>query len=199
MRQTLTLLNTAYTLDQLPVLERPQVAMAGRSNVGKSSLINCLAGRKALAKISSTPGKTRSVNFFLAEPSGLVLVDLPGYGFARRSKKEREYWGRLIEGYLSRPKGPAAAALLIDSRHEPQALDMNMAEFLSAGNIAIIPVFTKADKCKQIERAQRRREWKPLLPPDAAPVFFSAVTGLGREELWDRLTAFAPGAGSPFS
>lgn len=192
MRQSLTLLTTAYTTDQLPRLDAPQIAMAGRSNVGKSTLINCLAGRKALAKTSSTPGKTRSVNFFEAKPSGIVLVDLPGYGYAKRSKKEREFWSKLIDRFLTTSPNLQAAALLIDSRHPPQALDQAMAAMLTEHKIPIICVFTKADKCKQKDHAARKREWKALLPPGTHQVLFSGVTGQGRDELWSRLLEFAP-------
>ncbi len=195
MRQSLNLVVTAYETQQLPAFDEPQIALAGRSNVGKSTLINTLAGRRKLAKISSTPGKTRSVNFFQAQPSGLYLVDLPGYGYARRSKKERGHWGRLIERYLSNTPALRATALLIDSRHPPQALDRDMAGFLMNQGIPIIPVFTKADKCKQNERAVRKREWQPLLPPDTKPLFFSGKTGFGREELWERLLSFTGDTG----
>ena len=101
MAISLTLESTAYTLDQLTAHPEAQIALAGRSNVGKSSLVNALAGRKKLAKVSSTPGKTRSVNFYLVEPLRFYLVDLPGYGYARASHSEREKWAKLLERYLT--------------------------------------------------------------------------------------------------
>ena len=114
MNSTLTLENTAYTLDQLSRRDIPQMALAGRSNVGKSSLVNALAGRKQLAKTSATPGKTRSVNYYRAIPEGFWLVDLPGYGYARCSKEEREKWRLLIERYLSRSTALLGLVLLLD-------------------------------------------------------------------------------------
>ena len=97
MRPTLTLETTAYTIEQLARMPQAQIALAGRSNVGKSSLVNALAGRKALAKVSSTPGKTRSVNYYHVDPDGFYIVDLPGYGYARCSQQERQKWGELLE------------------------------------------------------------------------------------------------------
>ena len=117
----LTLLVTAYTPDQIPALDMPQIALAGRSNVGKSTLVNCLAGRKALAKISATPGKTRSLNFYQAEKAGFCLVDLPGYGYARCSRTERDQWSRLIEVYLKKTDRVRAVVSLIDCRLPPPA------------------------------------------------------------------------------
>ena len=119
----------AYTLDQLTAHPEAQIALAGRSNVGKSSLVNALAGRKKLAKVSSTPGKTRSVNFYLVEPLRFYLVDLPGYGYARASHSEREKWAKLLERYLTECASLKALALLLDCRLPPQQLDLNLASF----------------------------------------------------------------------
>jgi GTP-binding protein len=197
MHRTLELVATVYTLGQLKaldILDAPQAALAGRSNVGKSSLINRLGNRKALAKISSTPGKTRSINFFRVKEIGYYLVDLPGYGYARTSKAERAKWAELIEAYIDMAKGLAAVAVLIDCRHDPQNLDLDMVSFLTSSNIPMLPVLTKADKCKQNMQAKRRKQWKEILRT-ASPILFSSTTGLGRETLWralDEASGLAP-------
>lgn len=167
-------------------MEAPQVALAGRSNVGKSSLVNCLAGRKALARISSTPGKTRSLNFYLVHPEQFYLVDLPGYGYARTSKTERAKWGRLIESYIRDSQHLCAVAVLLDGRLPPQKIDLELIAYLKAASIRLIPVLTKVDKCKQKDLAKRGNEWKELLGSNI-PVHFSSKTGRGREKLWNRL------------
>lgn len=186
----LTLEQTIYTLGQLQHLPTPQVALAGRSNVGKSSLINCLANRKRnLAKISSTPGKTRSLNYYKVQKHELYLVDLPGYGYARCSKTEREKWAQLIDKYLTEhTEYIKAVGVLLDCRHDPQQLDLDLISYLHSLRIPIIPVLTKADKCKQGERTKRKKQWKNILA-DVTPILFSSKTGLGRDELWRRILA----------
>jgi len=182
MNPSLTLETTAYTLEQLITLPEAQIALAGRSNVGKSSLINALAGRKKLAKVSSTPGKTRSVNFYRVTPQNFYLVDLPGYGYARASHTEREKWAKLLERYLVECKNLKALALLLDSRLEPQKLDKDLAAFARTHGLNIVPVLTKADKCNQRERAARQREWQDLL--GRKPVITSSSDRLGIDDLW---------------
>ena len=193
MNRTVTLVKTAYEPGQLGPYERPQVALAGRSNVGKSSLINALCGNRRLAKISSTPGKTRSVNFYDVEPGGWQLVDLPGYGYARCSKTERAKWARLIEGYLADNPLLAGVAVLLDSRLEPQKLDLEMTAFLGASRIPMLAVLTKADKCKQRDRSKRQRQWRDILGLDRDPLLFSAKTGMGSGALWRALESAAVG------
>lgn len=182
MNPSLTLETTAYTLEQLITLPEAQIALAGRSNVGKSSLINALAGRKKLAKVSATPGKTRSVNFYRVTPQNFYLVDLPGYGYARASYTDREKWARLLERYLAECNNLKALALLLDSRLEPQKLDKDLAAFARSNGLNIVPVLTKADKCKQRERAARQREWQDLL--GRQPVVTSSNDRLGIDALW---------------
>ena len=189
MNPVLTLETTAYTLEQLISMPEAQIALAGRSNVGKSSLINALAGRKKLAKVSSTPGKTRSVNYYKVSPHNFYLVDLPGYGYARASHSEREKWAHLLERYLVECRSLKALALLLDSRLEPQALDKNLASFARTNGLNIVPVLTKADKCSQRERAARQKEWQELL--NVKPVLTSSSSRLGMEELWRALVAAA--------
>jgi GTP-binding protein len=196
MRYTLELACTAYTKDQLTVPPLPQVALAGRSNVGKSSLINRLAGRKALAKVSATPGKTRSVNYFTVTPGDFYLVDLPGYGYAKAAKTERAAWAGLIGKFLTGNRELRAVAVLLDSRLPPQRLDVDMVGYLARAGISILAVLTKADKCKQTEVADRRRQWAALLPGGTPPLVVSSKTGLGIEALWAALSA-AAGASDP--
>lgn len=192
MQPQFTLELTAYTLDQIPVLDVPQAALAGRSNVGKSSLLNRLAGRKQLAKTSSTPGKTRSLNFYRVEPPGFYLVDLPGYGYARCSKKEREHWAKMTEAYLRDNPSLRLVVLLLDSRLTPQALDVELASYVRHLGLPVLPVLTKADKTKQKDQAQRRQEWRGLLP-GSDPLLVSSQTGVGFNRLWAALhQAFAP-------
>ena len=197
MRYTLELACTAYTKDQLAVPPLPQVALAGRSNVGKSSLINRLAGRKALAKVSATPGKTRSVNYFTVTPGSFYLVDLPGYGYAKAAKTERAAWAGLIGKFLTGNRELKAVAVLLDSRLPPQRLDVEMVGYLARAGIPILAVLTKSDKCKQAEVADRRRQWAALLPGGGQPLVVSSKTGLGIEALWAALSAAAGASGPP--
>ncbi len=184
--------STIYLQNQLDIPDLPQVALAGRSNVGKSSLVNCLSGRKnTFAKVSSTPGKTRSLNFFRVQDPQLYLVDLPGYGYARCSKTEREKWAKLIDTYFQRARGPLrAVVLLIDCRHPAQELDLNLADYVTGLGLILQPVLTKADKCKQNEQQSRLKEWRGLYP-DCRPLLFSSKTGKGLTELWKRIFSLA--------
>lgn len=191
MNRSFELVKTAYELSQLTPTGEPQVALAGRSNVGKSSLINCLAQRKGLAKTSSTPGKTQSVNFYQINPGGYTLVDLPGYGYARRSQTERAKWGGLIEEFLTRNTGLRAVAVLIDVRVPPQKSDLEVVSWLRHANIRILPVLTKCDKVNQREASARQREWRDLLGGAAMPICFSCVNNQGREALWAALDKLA--------
>ena len=185
---TLELLATLYTLDQLKsyVHDRPQIALAGRSNVGKSSLINALARRKKLAKVSSEPGKTRSVNLFEVKPDGFCLTDLPGYGYARRGHEERRSWAELIQKYLEDTPTLRALALLIDCRIPTQESDRMMAEFARARRLPVIAVLTKADKCTLKERSAQQKAWQAILG-GPKPIAVSSVSKLGIDELWERL------------
>ena len=188
----LILEETLYTLGQLKSAapEKAHIALAGRSNVGKSSLINALAKRKQLAKVSSTPGKTRSVNLYRVAPQNFFLTDLPGYGYAKRSKSERELWANLIEKYLVECENLVAVAILLDCRLEPQEADKMMVQFALAHQIPIIPILTKADKCTQKERSERISQWTVLIPR-GEPIAVSSHSGLGLRELWKKLILVA--------
>lgn len=184
----LELMATLYTLDQLQEASHnmPQIALAGRSNVGKSSLINALARRKKLAKVSSEPGKTRSVNLFLVKPEGFCITDLPGYGYARRGHEERRHWAALIQKYLEGTRDLRALVLLIDCRIPTQESDLAMASFARAKNLPVIAVLTKADKCTLKERSQQQKKWENILGGER-PVVVSSVTRFGLEDLWAKL------------
>ena len=192
MESTLELEITAYVTGQIPNLDKPQIALAGRSNVGKSSLINALAGRKKLAKVSAQPGKTRSVNFYRVEPQGFYIVDLPGYGYARASHEERQQWAKILEAYLNADHHIKALALLVDCRLPPQQLDLDLAAFASSRGLPVLPILTKADKCNQREREARRREWRNIL--GVPPVITSASRRQGIDKLWRALNVAALGA-----
>ena len=191
MNISLELEHTVYTTAQLPEVALPQVAMAGRSNVGKSSLINALAGRKKLAKVSATPGKTRSVNFYLVRPYDFYLVDLPGYGYARASHEERRNWARVLESYLSDSGTLKGLALLLDCRLPPQRLDLELAEFAGSKGLALLPILTKADKCSQRERSERQKEWEALI--GLRPLLVSAAHRTGLNRVWYGLIKLATG------
>lgn len=190
---TLTLDATIFTRQQLddrmrlPEAEATlQIALAGRSNVGKSSLVNALARRKALAKTSSTPGKTRSINYYSVSPEGFWLVDLPGYGYARCSREEQQKWVALTEYYLISCPTLRALVLLLDSRLPPQKLDQQLAAFAREHHIPLLPVLTKADQCSQRDVADRRRQWALLLD-GVQPLAVSARLHKGLAELWTAL------------
>ncbi|MDE7234461.1 MAG: ribosome biogenesis GTP-binding protein YihA/YsxC [Ruminiclostridium sp.] len=171
------------SLKQLPPPERPEFAFSGRSNVGKSSLINKLLNRKALARVSSVPGKTVTVNFYSLE--NIYIVDLPGYGYAKVAKSEKERWAGLVEGYLRERESLALVFQLIDFRHPPTADDLLMIDFLIESEIPFVVVLTKADKLKKSERVKRRTALLSELPyaDEITMVEFSAETGEGRDEL----------------
>ncbi len=197
MYLTLRLETTSYTKDQLRFPDLPQIALAGRSNVGKSSLINSLAGQKKLARISSTPGKTRSINFFLAPQENFYLVDLPGYGYARCSRVEREKWGELIQEYLQDNPHLAGVVLLLDSRISPQSSDLDLAHYVDSLQTRLLPVLTKADKCNQKQRQLALKRWQKLLERAHKPILFSARTRQGQQALLEAIKNLVQAGSSP--
>jgi len=161
----------------------PEIAFAGRSNVGKSSLINRLVNRKKLARVSNTPGRTREINFFRVNDD-FVLVDLPGYGYAKVSKEARATWKPLIEGYLRDSPMLRGIVQLLDARHDPTRDDLQMLEFLAETGVPTILVATKTDKLARVRVSERVREIAHLAGvSDDQVIAFSAVTGVGRAEL----------------
>ena len=184
MPSTVILEKTIYTIDQLIEMPLPQLALAGRSNVGKSSLLNRLSGRKNLAKISSTPGKTRSLNFYKVSPEDFYLVDLPGYGYARCSKSERDKWAKLIARYLQNNSWLIGVVALLDSRLPPQVMDMELIGYITSLGVDVIPVMTKADKCKQNARHTNQAAWQRLLHREKPPLLVSSHSGMNIDKLW---------------
>ena len=171
---------------KLPDNELPEIAFAGKSNVGKSSLINALMNRKAYARISAKPGKTQTINFYNINEA-VYLVDLPGYGYAKVSEQEKIQWGQLIERYLHRSKQLKAVFLLIDIRHDPSANDKMMYDWIVAQGYNPIIIATKLDK---IKRSQIQKQVKAIkeglkLQPGTVVIPFSAETKQGREEIWE--------------
>ena len=169
-------------MGHFPPVGLSQIAIAGHSNVGKSSLLNALFGRKGMVKTSKTPGCTRLLNLF--EVDGLLLVvDLPGYGFARAPKSEQNKWARLIEGYLDGSAALRLVLLLLDIRHGPKESDLQLIEWLNARGIRWLPVATKADKLSGNERSRRLREMTRDLGGMLAPLPTSSTSGMGISQL----------------
>lgn len=168
---------------QLPPSTLPEVAFAGRSNVGKSSMLNALFGRKSLAKVSQKPGKTSTINFFATE--GARFVDLPGYGYARVAKSEKGRWAELIEGYFNQDRDFALVCSLIDIRHAASALDETMVGFLIERELPFAVILTKADKLsKQQQQRQKSALAKQLQLPKGTPlVVTSSAKGTGIDEV----------------
>jgi GTP-binding protein len=172
-----------------PEAKWPEVAFAGRSNVGKSSLLNQLVRRKRLARVSNTPGRTREVNFFLVNDR-FVLVDLPGYGYARISKERRAEWKPLIEGYLRTSTELRGIVQLLDVRHDPTSDDRQMIEFLASIGVPTLFALTKTDKLSSSQRKARIAALTEKLSVSEDQVIpFSAVTGEGRNELAEAVMA----------
>lgn len=172
------------TFEQLPSPEKVEIVFAGRSNVGKSSLINRIFSRKSLARVSSEPGKTRTINFYrLGE---IYFVDLPGYGYAKVSKADKERWSKLISGYLSDPERDIGIVFsLIDMRHPPTADDIMMINFLIDAELPFCVILTKSDKLNKSERTARLEALKDEIPcfSQITVIPFSALTGEGTEEI----------------
>ena len=170
----------------LPENNRPEIAFAGTSNVGKSSLINALMNRKSYARISATPGKTQTINFYNINEE-LYLVDLPGYGYAKVSEQEREKWGQLIERYLHGSSQLKAVFLLVDIRHEPSANDKMMYEWVVSQGYHPIIIATKLDKIKrsQVDKHLKMLRTGLSLVPGTKIIPFSSMTKQGRDEIWE--------------
>jgi len=175
----------AADLDQLPREGLPEIALAGRSNVGKSSLLNQLTARRKLARISQTPGKTREINVYRID-GRLFLVDLPGYGFAKVPKEIKERWGRLVESYLNEREELSGIVHLVDSRHSPTRDDVQMHEWIKHYRVPALIAATKVDKIGRSKRSQTMETIRDVLEPDSDTplVFFSAETGEGAREVW---------------
>jgi len=181
---------SAHAEDQFPRDGRPQVAFVGRSNVGKSSLMNKLLNRKGLARTSSTPGRTRSVNLFLID-GRFYFADLPGYGFAKAGHDERQRWADLVESYLAHALPGAQVVLLVDAYVGATPLDVQAYEYLMSFNAPVTVAATKADKIARGKRAKAMTEIRRTLalPEGADPIPVSAKTGEGMGQLWKTISA----------
>ncbi|RJQ84274.1 MAG: YihA family ribosome biogenesis GTP-binding protein [Desulfobacteraceae bacterium] len=172
---------------QYPPPDHPEIAFAGRSNVGKSSLINVLVNRKRLVKTSSTPGRTQLINFFIINAE-LMLVDLPGYGYAKVPHAVRKQWGPMVETYLSQRANLKAVVLLVDLRRIPGVEEINFMDWLRQFKITPIPVLTKADKLSKTNQIKQRkaiaRAWAL---PEEQLILFSAKSGQGKDALWQQI------------
>jgi GTP-binding protein len=176
---------------KLPETDKVEIAFAGKSNVGKSSLINALMNRKALARTSATPGKTQTINFYNINDI-MYLVDLPGYGYAKVSEQEKIQWGKLIERYLNTSQQLKAVFLLVDIRHDPSANDKMMYDWVVSQGYQPIIIATKLDK---IKRSQVQKNVKAIkqglqLLPGSIVIPFSAETKQGREEIWELIDSY---------
>jgi len=188
---------SVFQVEQLPRGDLPEVAFLGRSNVGKSSLINTLLGRKKLVRTSSTPGCTRSLNFFLINQK-FFLVDLPGFGYAAVSREVKLQWSRLVLEYLENRPQLAAVVFLQDGRRLPRPEELYLFELFKSINLPAIPVLTKADKLKMGERSRQLQGILTALAPVGLRaedfLWFSAVTHEGRNKLWSRMLACLAGS-----
>ena len=178
---------------QLPESDRPEIVFSGRSNVGKSSLINKLCNRKNLARVSATPGKTATINFYRIDTA--YFVDLPGYGYAKVSNAERDRWDELINSYFEADRAVCLLVQLLDSRHAPSADDVQMLEYLHYHNIPFVAALTKADKLKKSQLEATKQEFERICVPYGCKQVFltSAENGYGMEELRALLNESAQG------
>ena len=183
-------LTSVFALQQLPPPEYPEIAFAGRSNVGKSSLINRLIQRKSLVKTSARPGKTQSLNFFSVDDS-LYLVDLPGYGYAKVPKKIKDAWQRLITGYLETRESLKCVIVIIDLRHALKMIDRQLVDWLRSSGVPYLLVYTKMDKLSANERHKNAAVLDAGLGVSKDQRFlFSAKTGEGRDKILQALDSF---------
>lgn len=167
----------------------PHIAFVGRSNVGKSSLINTLLNRKNFARVSQTPGKTRTINFFEINKE-IILVDLPGYGYAKLSKQEKASWGKIMDEYFVHCKNLTHVFILIDIRHEPKADDLDMVNYIRYHNIPISIIATKSDKISKNEQITSITNIsKKLLVPKEDIYKISSLKKVGQEEIWEKITS----------
>ena len=179
---------SAVRPDQYPEDGLPEFALAGRSNVGKSSFINKMIGRKSMARISSKPGKTQTLNFYKIEEK-LFYVDVPGYGYAKVSKSEREAWGKMIERYITDREPLRAVIQIVDLRHPPSRDDIAMYDFMKHCDIPCIIIATKADKIPKGKWDKHKKIVRTTLDMDKTDplIIFSSETGLGKDEAWKEI------------
>ena len=179
------------SFSQIPACSRMEIAFAGRSNVGKSTLINKIFNRKNLARVSAVPGKTATINFYQLEH--VYFVDLPGYGYAKVAKSEKERWAGLIEGYLNSERDIRLIFLLIDMRHAPSADDLHMIDYLVEAELPFVVILTKADKLKKMARQARMEAFAQEIPyfSELTVISFSSQTFEGVEQVRQIITELA--------
>ncbi len=190
MFETQDFVTSVYNLKDVPGHRLPEVILCGRSNVGKSSFINSLFNRKSLAKISSTPGKTRSINYYKIDDK-FYIVDLPGYGYAKVSKTEREKWGKLVGEFINKSSHISLAFHIIDSRHKPTILDEQLNDLLKSQNIPYIVILSKIDKLKQSQIAASKKvvqEIFPALEINKNLFGYSAIKKIGQKDVLKKLS-----------
>ena len=181
-------LDSCFDVKTIKLPTMPEIVFVGRSNVGKSSMINAVLGRKALARTSSTPGKTVSINFYGIDGK-VLLTDLPGYGYAQRSKEQRKGWGSLIESYLSlKTRDIRLICMLTDARHEPTKDDLMMYDYLMSTEFLFCVAATKCDKLNRSERSAFEKLMAEEMP-EVPYLLYSAKTGEGRETLWKQIVS----------
>jgi GTP-binding protein len=184
-----TFIKSVYSLKELPKVRLPEVILCGRSNVGKSSFINSLFNRKNLAKISSTPGKTRSVNYYSIDDK-FYIVDLPGYGYAKASMKERKQWGKLVGDFIEKSNHIKLAFHIVDCRHEPSELDIQLNSLLNFYKIPYILILNKSDKLNQSGLAASKKQVSEIFPGLVFGndlLFYSSVKKTGRKQVLKKL------------
>lgn len=186
-------ISSAVKLDHCPSIGLPEIALIGRSNVGKSSLINCFTNRKALAKTSSQPGKTRTINFY-AINSEFCLVDLPGFGYAKVSHDEKRSWELMINEYFEKRHSLKGAIVILDPRRDAGEAEENLFGWIRKKGLPYAVVFTKTDKLSNNQLSKRLSELKKRIPLDT-PVLFSAVSGAGKLQLGKKITAMLEAEG----
>jgi GTP-binding protein len=189
MFETQDFVQSVYNINELPKLRLPEAILCGRSNVGKSSFINSLFNKKKLAKISSTPGKTRSINYYKIDEK-FYIVDLPGYGYAKISKTERERWGKLVEDFISSSGHISLAFHIIDSRHKPTILDEQLNSLLKSYKLPYVVILSKIDKLNQSEIASSKKVVKEIFPDlgNGKNLFgYSAIKKTGQKDVLKKL------------
>jgi len=188
--KTCDFITSAVTKNQYPDIDLPEIAFSGRSNVGKSSLINSMLNRKKLVKVSSNPGKTRTINFFLVNEQ-FVFVDLPGYGYAAVSRSIKQQWGKMIEDYLKYREALTNVVLLVDIRHKPTTDDKLMFDYIKYYKKSVVVAATKLDKITKTAFNKNLADVKNTLGTDSSDFIipYSSETHQGRDELWEVLTA----------
>ena len=184
----ITFLKSAFQEKHYPPQDKPEIAFAGRSNVGKSTLINVLVNRKGIARISSKPGRTQALNFFYVD-NRFYLVDLPGYGYARVPLEVKKSWGKMVETYLVKRSNLRAVLVILDIRRDPASGDRDLLNWLKQYGIHVILVLTKADKLSKNQNISRTKRIGIQLEGLSIdkPVMFSSKTRVGREEIWEKI------------